>query len=332
METVDGIKIKRINCIAEPLRNPIAPKFLFLQEEFEGYDIVNLHSIYSFSSFSATISRKKCKTPIILTHHGKLKYGEPWKDTCVALYERSIAKKILQRVDHGIVLSSSDADFLSNLGLKRDTISEIPNGIDISEFLPFEQIDPFPFIHHHGLDGKFVIVYVGEITFRKGLQFLIQSLPAIIRGKPEQKFVLVIVGGGPDYGILVDLVKKLNLDNYVVFTGRLPFPELMQAYKAASVFVLPSVSEGMPTVIIEAMFFGVPIIATDIPSVREHFKDIALLVPPEDTKKLTDALIQHMEQQDLYSEFPNALKQRVMNHYTWDSVVGQYEEVYKKML
>jgi glycosyltransferase involved in cell wall biosynthesis len=299
---------------------------------FEEYDVVNLHSIYSFSSLSSIISRKNRTVPVVLTHHGKLKYGEPWKDACVTLYERSIAKKILQCVDHGISLSGPDTNFLLNLGLKRDKISEIPNAINTEEFSPYVNVNPSSFVDRYNLTDKFVILYVGELTFRKGIHFLIRALPEIIRTKPNQKVILIIVGTGPESDILRNLVKNLNLEDYVIFTGRLPFQELILAYKAASVFVLPSLSEGMPTVILEAMFFGVPVIATDIPCMRDRFEKHAILVPPENSKKLAEQIIQLMHHQEDCQELSRAGKELVLNHYTWDKIIGQYENIYKKLL
>ena len=98
--------------------------------------------MYAFSSIAAGIKNNQIKTPTVLTHHGKLQFGSFLKDTIVDLYERSIAKKILNTIDCGIALTTSDAHFLSTLGMQEENMRIIPNGIDISEFESYNNLDP----------------------------------------------------------------------------------------------------------------------------------------------------------------------------------------------
>ena len=112
----------------------------------------------------------------------------------------------------------------------------------------------------------------------KGIPTLIKSTPLLIKKVLKEEAVFVIVGSGENLSDARALARDLDVESHVVFTGRLPFVELMQAYCSSDLFVLPSLSEGLPTSILEAMYFGLPVVSTDIPGVRDHFSDFALLV------------------------------------------------------
>ena len=105
-----------------------------------------------------------------------------------------------------------------------------------------------------------------------------------------QEIALLIIGTGPELKSMQALVKKFNLEKYIFIKGKVTNLELMQYYKAASLFVLPSISEGMPTVILEAFYFNLPVIASDIPNIRNSVKDMAILVPPKNENKLAAAI------------------------------------------
>ena len=173
-EKRDGIQITRLNSYCEPLRNPIIPDILF--KELNDYDVINIHSLYAFSSIFAGIKNKKLKTPLVLTHHGKLQFGSFLKDSIIHFYEGSIARKILTNIDCCVALTASDASFLSTLGMETDSVRIVPNGIDISEFEEFNNLDRTLIRESLSLKNKFILLYVGGITNRKGVKYLIGAM------------------------------------------------------------------------------------------------------------------------------------------------------------
>ncbi len=331
VDVVDGIPVRRLKCIGEPLRNPLVPSIFLLLDELKKFDIIHVHNLYSSLALSIPLLKKFCKIPLVLTHHGQLIYGEPMKDTCVKIYEKSIEKIILKSVDNAVVLSESDAQYISLSGLKMDRVKILPNAINPADFTAYTNVDTTEFIEKYHLGGRKRILFVGEVTNRKGIPTLIKSIPPLIKKVLTEEVVFVIVGSGENLSDARALAKDLDVESHVVFTGRLPFVELMQAYCSSDLFVLPSLSEGLPTSILEAMYFGLPVVSTDIPGVRDHFSDFALLVPPSDEHALADAIHALLDDEDLAKSISRRGKALVASRYTWDRITRGYENLYSNI-
>lgn len=121
---------------------------------------------------------------------------------------------------------------------------------------------------------------------RKGIFDLINSLNSVSIDNTH----LLVVGTGPDMDKTQLLVEQIGLSKRITFSGKLSFKELLASYSLASVYVLPSYFEGMPTTIIEALVMGVPVIATRIPGVEDNFSDYATLVEPGNPTELAKAI------------------------------------------
>jgi glycosyltransferase involved in cell wall biosynthesis len=133
----------------------------------------------------------------------------------------------------------------------------IPNGIDLDEFQP-------PAVR---ANEPPVILFCSRLIERKGLQFLLPALATLRdEGVP---FVLQVVGDGPLRPQLEQQVAELALGEQVQFLGLRGHEELPALYQAADIFVLPSVSEGMPNVVLEAIGCGLPVVGTDVPGMAE---------------------------------------------------------------
>lgn len=331
-DVVDGIPVRRLKCIGEPLRNPLVPSILFLLDELKKFDIIHVHNLYGSLALSIPLLKRFCRIPLVLTHHGQLVYGEPMKDICVKIYEKSIGKVILKYVDNTIVLSESDAQYISSSGFKGDNIVVLPNAINPADFAAYINVDTAEFIAKYHLEGRKRILFVGEVTNRKGIPTLIKSIPLLLKKVLKEEVVFVVVGSGENLSDARALARDLGVESHVVFTGRLPFVELMQAYRSADLFVLPSLSEGLPTSILEAMYFGLPVVSTDIPGVKDHFNDFAILVPPKNELALSNAIISVLDDEDFASMLSRRGRKLVLDKYTWDNIVGCYELLYSKVM
>ena len=139
-------------------------------------------------------------------------------------------------------------------------------------------------------DGVPVVVSVGRLERVKGVEYLVRALALVLRERPAR---LVVVGDGSQKGYLLALAKHLGIAEHVHLVGRKnnPFKYLGRA----AAFVMPSLSEGMPNVLIEAMACGCPVIATDIRGgiTREVLEDGAhgLIVPLQDAEALAQAVL-----------------------------------------
>ena len=186
------------------------------------------------------------------------------------------------------------------------------------------------FIERHHLEGRKRILFVGEVTNRKGIPTLIRSVPLLIKKGLEEEVVFIIVGSGENLSDARALARDLNVESHVVFTGRLSFVELMQAYCSADLFVLPSLSEGLPTTI--GGKYLASLCLADIPGVRDHFSGNALLVPPNAEFVLSDALLMVLEDEHFADMLSRNGRELVLDKYTWDKVAGHYESLYSKVM
>jgi len=329
-EEIDGITIERHKVFARILRNPITPGFLKIRGMIRNFDIVHMHNEHSFSAMITAYQKKRYDFPLILTNHGQLRFGNFFSDAFEKIYSQSVGKNIFRAASRIVALSSSDAEYISSLGIESKKISILPNAIDSSEFVPYSNLDNIDFLKRYNVEGKRIVLFVGQIIQRKGIEYLLKSAKYVMELSHENNIVFFVIGKGGFLEKAKNIVKNLNISELIVFTGKIPFGELVEAYKSADVFVLPSLSEGLPTTILEAMYFGLPVIATDIPGVRDHFRNRALLVPPKNEYKLAEAIIKLLKDEELAKRLSTNGKELVKSKYTWDIVSKKYEDLYKE--
>lgn len=152
-------------------------------------------------------------------------------------------------------------DLIVNFGVDKNKIHVIYNGVDsdkINELSLEEEFDE----NNLKIFGKKVIVNVGAVSVQKGQWHIIRIMPQIRKVIPDVQ--LVILGDGAYMDILKKLCKKLNVADCVHFFGRVKNP--YKYMKHADVFVLSSLYEGFPNVMVEALALGLPIVSTDCPS------------------------------------------------------------------
>jgi len=333
-EIIDGITIKRYKCLARPLRNPLTPGMLLLGNDIKKFDIVHTHNEHSFAAMVAAYLRRRTDVPLILTCHGQLIFGSKMADYFERVYSRIIGGAIFKAADRIISLSSSDLNYISSLGIDSKKINILPNAIDPEELLKIDsgsfEADNPPNSFFQRLNEKRIIMFVGPVIQRKGVEYLIKSIPKVLR-KTGGDSVFVLVGGGEFLNQAHQLTKEMQISDHVIFTGRLTEEELIETYRCADLFVLPSLSEGMPTSILEAMYFGLPVVATDISGVKDHFKDVALLVPPKNEDRLAEAIVKMLDDAKLRGRLSRTGVELVKSKYTWDAVANEYEKIYKKL-
>ncbi len=135
------------------------------------------------------------------------------------------------------------------------------------------------------------VLYVGYLRHEKGLEYLIDSLNILL--KKKYKINLTIVGDGEKRKELEALVNLKGLNNHVKFTGHIPLGDkLLSLYRVSDIFVLPSISEGTPRVLLEAMCSGVPVIATNVGGIPFTIDDgeNGLLVHSKDSVAIAEAI------------------------------------------
>jgi glycosyltransferase involved in cell wall biosynthesis len=174
------------------------------------------------------------------------------------------------------------------------------------------------------LDAK-VIGTVARLSPQKALHVLLEALPAVIREVPEVR--VLIVGDGSERPRLEKLADRLGVASCVYFAGnRVDVPDQLLAM---DVFVLPSLFEGLPLAILEAMAAGRPVVATAVDGVPEIVKDgvTGFLVSPGNPAQLARALVRLLRDPRTAARFGDAARQRAQDFST-DAVVDRVLDAY----
>ena len=180
-------------------------------------------------------------------------------------------------------------------------------------------------------DGKFSIVSVGRLAEQKGYRYLIEAI-ALVKDQ-IRNIKLYILGEGEDKTELLAQRDRLGLLNQIEFLGLVPQDQVPAILTRCDLFVLASLWEGLPTVVLEAMAVKVPVIATEIPGTNELVQDgiTGWLVPPKDAKSLAQAIV-HAYRNPLESETMTKNAFSILTKYRIDQVARQYYELYLQEL
>ncbi|HEU5186090.1 MAG TPA: glycosyltransferase family 4 protein [Gemmatimonadaceae bacterium] len=184
--------------------------------------------------------------------------------------------------------------------------------------------------------GDRSILFVGRLIERKGVEHLIRALGIIRRTVPAR---LVIVGDGPERPRLEQVARDAGVAAHVSFRGRVSDAELRAAYGGADVFALPSVldarqdTEGLGVVLLEAMNYSVPVVASDIGGITDivRHERTGLLVPPGDATALAAALTRLLTDRALSNALATAGSQVLRDSFSWERIVDRWEAVYRRV-
>ncbi|MCP4376546.1 MAG: glycosyltransferase family 4 protein, partial [bacterium] len=182
-----------------------------------------------------------------------------------------------------LVANSDGLRTMANRTFPDVPIHVIPNGVDLPRFTSAYQRCPAPEVR---------ILFVSRLIRRKGLQYLIDAVPAI-REQAQQPFTIHIVGDGPDRELFTRQIEEAGVSSYFRFHGYVEHGKLPEYYLDADMFVLPSLAEGMPNVVLEALGSGLPVVATRVPGSEElvHEGENGFILPARDSAALSKALV-----------------------------------------
>ena len=256
------------------------------------------------------------------------KYGNWFVDSIAYLYTTLLGNYILKTADSIRILSSGARSYLIDTGIKGVDICFIPRGVNIDIFKPDNTINNI-FRCSLGVDSEdFVILYVGRFDQVKGVDYLLKAVKMIY--SEHEKIKLILVGDGN----LKEYYYKISepIRDAVLFTGfRSDIPKFMNM---ADVVVLPSLSEGCPNVVLEAMACGTPVIASRVgavPDIIENDK-IGIIVEPKDVMGLKVALMRLIEDRGLVKKMGERGRERVEKEFTWDAVCRKLERFYGEVI
>lgn len=284
-----------------------------------GMEHLHCHE-FAMNSYGAILSRMT-GIPGVATVHGKNYYGDK--------LQRRLLYRFASRQLEMVAVSADIADYLVlRVGVKRDRIHIIANGIETERHAFSSEVRKKARQELGIGDDECLIGAVGNLYEVKGHRYLVEAFSGIQDRVANAR--LVIAGRGREEAALLDLIRRSGLQDRVSLLGfREDVPALLQAM---DIFVMPSISEGLPLSVLEAMASRTPVIATSVgglPQLIDHGKT-GLLVPSRDAVALRQALLSFLEKQSLMENIARRAESMVRGKYSIASMIFAYEELYQK--
>ncbi len=271
------------------------------------------------ASFSATVALLVSKIFPVTMSFGVYGFGELHDPSATHLTERIKAASFVRSISrHGLgqLMLSCDRSEWSKL-------IYVPLGIDVAEFSP-------PTTSR--TEGPVRLLCVGRLAPEKGQLLLLEAVAALrSSGFPLE---LRLVGDGPDRILLEKRASELEIRSQVKFLGWVDQVQLMKLYSESDLFVLPSLAEGIPMVLMEAMAMEIPSVApciTGIPELIEHGAD-GMLYFVADVEDLTAKVRTLLESPDLNQRIGKQARKRVLHEYDMAVNVGRFAELLRQKL
>ena len=234
-----------------------------------------------------------------------------------------------QKSDAIICVTQSGHDFLRTIGIQKDKIHIVYNGLaDISDHNACTQL-----IHHRQPQ---VLLFVGNANPSKGLDFLLGALSNFKEGT-----VKLIIIGNFAFQKREQLLSAYPLID-TQFTGQLSLDEMAFYYSTADIGIIPSIHEQCSYTAIEMMMFGLPVVCTDVDGLRELFQQgvnalkVPLLTPSHgrqkvDSDAISEAIHTILRQPSLREQLSNGARKAYLKHFTEEQMIQSIEQIYSQL-
>jgi phosphatidylinositol alpha-1,6-mannosyltransferase len=238
-----------------------------------------------------------------------------------AAYAR-LRTALLHRVDAFVPVSTYTAGLLHERGVSPQRTHVVPNGTNPERFQPR---DGTPLREKLGLGDRSVLLTVGRLVPRKGVDTVLRALPAIAQDCPDVAYV--VAGTGPDRARLERLADRLDVQDRVQFVGHVDHDQLPVYYSAADLFVMPARQdppdvEGFGLVFLEANACGTPVIGARTGGMPDAILEgeTGLLVPPDAPDALADAALRVLTNPNLARDLGQRGRHRAVHEASWDHI------------
>ena len=299
------------------------------QNAVRATDGLHLHGLWEQSTLIGARSARALNKPYVVSAHGML---ERWalgnKRLKKQVYSALVERTNLRGAACLHALTAAEAEDYRRYGAS-GPVAIIPNGVQVPQ-----RVSGSLFLREHPeLEGKRLVLFLGRIHFKKGLDLLVDAWAGIAPDWPDAHLVLA----GPDseqtLAAVERRVQELGITQRVSFTGMLDAPRKWSALSAAECFVLPSYSEGLSVSTLEAMGMGLPVIITEQCNLPEVQHSGAGWEIRSELSRLTSALrdcLSNLPAQN--REIGHRGRKLVQARYTWSAVGAQMADLYRWVL
>lgn len=333
-EQIEGVKIIRVPVAFRFSKGVIMPKMpLKAWRLMSQADVVNLHLPQGDAAMLAIMAKLQRK-PVVVTYHCDLKLPAGWLNQMVG-WIANVANRVIANLADAIVHNTEDfaehSDFLRHY-LDKLTVIQPPifcvpvSSKEIHAFREKYDISP----------DKLIIGLVTRLAAEKGVEYLVKAMPKVLNSVPDAQVVFVgeyknVIGENTYKNKILPMTDLLG--EHWTFLGIVSEVEKSAFYQVCDVLVLPSINstESFGMVQVEALICGTPVVATDLPGVRQPVltSGMGVVVPTRDSSALSKAIIEILSRR---FQVPPEIKSELIRHYSPEKVAEAYDDLFHKMI
>jgi len=286
-------------------------------------DIIHSHG-YKADFYSTFLNKKIENIKRIATVH--LWTGET---IMLKIYEWLDRHFFIKKMDYVLSVSPLLDNMVKQIGIPEEKRKYVPNAIDTEKFKP--NSTPRNLRKAYNLEDKFVMAIVGRLAKQKGHSYLLKAFKRVLDITKNKNMRLLIVGDGYLNEELREEVEKLGIKEYAIFCG---FQKDMQDVMCSlDLFLLPSLDEGLPMALLEAMSSGLPAVASRVGAVPNVLGDKeGRLVNPASEGDLVEAIIEFLNDDVLRKKKGEAARKKVVSEFSLQTFYSRHIEIYRDVL
>jgi glycosyltransferase involved in cell wall biosynthesis len=297
-----------------------------LEEEVAQADVVHLHGFWHLLNNAAVAAVGKTPRPVVMTPNGTLPILER-KEGIKKIWDAVLGRPVRSAVDRWIAVSRSEVNQFARAGVPAEDVHVIFNGLDLGEFEALPEGGEFR--RQEGLGAAPLVLYLGKLTPRKGVDHLVEAMARLRRTDA----VLVVAGNDMGVGAaLARQTERLGLQRRVRFVGLLTGQERLAALADADLLVYPSTDEIFGLVPFEGLLCGTPAVVSDDCGcgelvARARAGELVRYGQPEGLARSIDGLLDDDARR---SRMVARGREFIRSHFAWPRIALQTESVYKR--
>tara|TARA_R100001480_G_scaffold2911_3_gene7998 strand:+ start:685 stop:1899 length:1215 start_codon:yes stop_codon:yes gene_type:complete len=345
-ETVDGLHFYRTGPSANPLfRLPVLDQWEVVATlarrivevaTIEKPDILHAHSP-ALNGLAALRAGRELGLPVVyecrafwedaaVDHGTSREWGPRYRLT------RALETHVFQRADAVTTICEGLRNEIAGRGIEAGKVTVIPNAVDTESFTFDAAVNP-DLQRELRLDGKTVLGFIGSFYAYEGIPLLLDALPTLLEKHADLR--LLLVGGGPQEAQILDKIARLNLQDIVILTGRVPHAQVQDYYNLVDIFAYPRLPMRLTELVtplkpLEAMAQGRLVVASDVGGHKELVRhdDTGMLFAAGDAKALAAAVNGLLARRGDWGEMRDRGRAFVEQERTWTASVRRYAAIY----